>query len=168
MSLHALVVLVPEADPIVGSWRLRYDRPGIPAHVTVMYPFLPGIPAAELADLFAAHEPFTATFSRFGRLPGLLYLDPAPSVSFSALTSAVTARWPKAEPYGGRYGDPVPHLTVAQDQPPETFDAIEADLSERLPFEMSVREVTRVRFADGAWQVEEAFGLGPGPSPRAS
>ena len=44
----ALVVLVPEAEAIVGRWRQRYDPSaavGMPAHNTLNYPFLPGEPA---------------------------------------------------------------------------------------------------------------------------
>lgn len=40
----ALLVLVPEADPVVGEHRALLDlsaRDGVPAHLTVLYPFLP-------------------------------------------------------------------------------------------------------------------------------
>src|SRR3954470_24400900 len=40
----ALIVAVPEAEPAVAAHRERLDRAtrwGIPAHVTVLYPFLP-------------------------------------------------------------------------------------------------------------------------------
>ncbi|HEY5398126.1 MAG TPA: hypothetical protein VIL16_22320 [Trebonia sp.] len=58
----ALLVLVPAAEPVVGPHRARLDssaRDGVPAHLTVLYPFLP--PAeigqgvlAKLSRLFAA------------------------------------------------------------------------------------------------------------------
>ena len=44
----ALVILVPEAEPVVGRLRQRYDPSaavGMPAHITLNYPFLPGEPA---------------------------------------------------------------------------------------------------------------------------
>ena len=40
----AIVVPVPDAEPAVGTWRARYDSSaafGMPAHITVLYPFLP-------------------------------------------------------------------------------------------------------------------------------
>jgi 2'-5' RNA ligase superfamily len=40
----ALIVPVPEAEPAVGRFRASLDRAaswGVPAHVTVLYPFLP-------------------------------------------------------------------------------------------------------------------------------
>lgn len=159
MSQTALVVLVPEADAVAGEVRARYDRPGIPAHVTIMYPFLPGIPAADLAALFTPFAAFDATFPTFARRPGLLYLAPASPSPFDALTAAVTRRWPTAIPYGGRYPDPVPHLTIAQDQPDDTFTRIEESLGPRLPIESSVTEITRVTFAAGTWHPDGTFPL---------
>jgi len=38
----ALIVPVPEAEPVVGEFRASLDRCagwGVPAHVTVIYPF---------------------------------------------------------------------------------------------------------------------------------
>ena len=40
----ALIVAVPEAGEVVGRFRASLDRAalwGVPAHVTVLYPFLP-------------------------------------------------------------------------------------------------------------------------------
>jgi hypothetical protein len=40
----ALVVLVPAAEALVGVFRALYDpavRVGVPAHITVLYPFVP-------------------------------------------------------------------------------------------------------------------------------
>jgi hypothetical protein len=39
-----ILVPVPEAEPVVGQLRARLDRAasrGIPAHVTILYPFVP-------------------------------------------------------------------------------------------------------------------------------
>src|SRR5277367_3174305 len=40
----AIIIPVPEVEPIVGPLRLEYDgtaRLGVPAHITVLYPFCP-------------------------------------------------------------------------------------------------------------------------------
>jgi len=37
-----LSILVPEAEGLVGSFRVRYDpaaKDGMPAHITLLYPF---------------------------------------------------------------------------------------------------------------------------------
>jgi hypothetical protein len=42
----ALVILVPEAEAVVGRLRQRYDLSaavGMPTHITLNYPFLPGL-----------------------------------------------------------------------------------------------------------------------------
>src|SRR5258708_19301675 len=82
----ALIVAVPEAELVVGGWRTAFDSAaagGIPAHITVLYPFLKRdqIDAgalAELPALLAEHRPFDLRFSRFRPFPPLLYLPPPP------------------------------------------------------------------------------------------
>jgi hypothetical protein len=62
----ALVVLVPEADSVVSPWRRRLDPPasvGVPAHVTILYPFVSPVQLDEslfalMADLFSGFGPF--------------------------------------------------------------------------------------------------------------
>jgi len=57
-----LIVEVPEAEPAVARWRAQLDplaAQGVPAHVTVLYPFLPvteidGQVRSRLTALFAA------------------------------------------------------------------------------------------------------------------
>jgi hypothetical protein len=37
----ALVLLVPQAEPLVGGWRKApFCRGGMPAHITVLYPIV--------------------------------------------------------------------------------------------------------------------------------
>lgn len=117
----AVVVLFPTVDVVVSRYRSRLDSGavlGVPAHVTVLYPFMPPellSPAvlAELRDLIGQFLPFDTTFDQLGWFDsGLLYLRPTPDVPFRALTAAVAARWPDWPPYGGVHGVPTPHLTI--------------------------------------------------------
>src|SRR5690348_2380773 len=70
----ALLIAVPAAEPAVGEHRARLDpsaRGGVPAHLTVLYPFLapPLIDdavLASLAALFAAVPAFAFTLDRVG------------------------------------------------------------------------------------------------------
>lgn len=42
MAETAVVVLLPELEPLIGEWRRRYTRDGsrgMPPHVTLMVPF---------------------------------------------------------------------------------------------------------------------------------
>ena len=71
----ALIIAVSEAEEAVREWRLRYDpsaAEGVPAHITVLFPFLP--PAridtpvlVALRRLFAACPPIPFTSARVGR-----------------------------------------------------------------------------------------------------
>ncbi|HEY5833797.1 2'-5' RNA ligase family protein [Streptomyces sp.] len=162
-----LLIAVPEAEPLMGGTRERYGpeaEDGIPAHVTVLYPFLPAgrIDAgvlADLRDLFAGHEPFGLTFTGFGRFPEVLWPAPEPDGPVRALTAAVTARWPEAPPYGGAYDDPVPHLTVAHKQPEATYAAVEREFAPGLPLRAGVTEV-RLMVREGVrWHHRASFPL---------
>ncbi|MFE3448907.1 2'-5' RNA ligase family protein [Nonomuraea sp. NPDC059194] len=167
-GLTALVVNVPAAEPVVGRWRERYDSSaayGVPAHVTVLYPFLrrdrvSAEVAAELGRLFAGFDPFDVTFHATGRFPGVLYLAPEPEGPLRALTEAVWRRWPEAPPYGGRYPDAVPHLTVADGAPADALAEIEADLAAGMPFTARASEVTLLAYDGTAWRSELTFPLG--------
>ncbi len=165
----ALVLPVPEAEPVVGRWRERFDSSsadGVPAHVTVLYPFvadgrIDDRCLDELRALFAGHVSFDVRFSRCGRFPGLLYLAPEPDGPFRRLTEAVVARWPEAPPYGGRFDEVVPHLTVAECADTAVFDDIEADILDRLPVTTHADAITLVVFDGSRWRERAVFPLGP-------
>lgn len=91
----ALIVAVPEAEPAVAALRAAYDPSaswGVPAHITVLYPFLPPdrIDAAVLAAVRAtvagvpAFDLVLARTRRFG--DQVLWLAPEPDAPLRALT----------------------------------------------------------------------------------
>ncbi|MFD0482186.1 2'-5' RNA ligase family protein [Kineococcus sp. GCM10028916] len=170
----ALLVLVPEAEPVVGRWRDRLDPAaawGVPAHVTVLYPFVPleALDDAAFAVLtaIAAGTPAvdvelarTATFGT-----DVLWLAPEPAEPFRTLTRAVGDRFPQALPYGGAHGgfdDVVPHLTVADHPSAADLEAARTDVGARLPVRTRVRELTLLagEHRPGGWRVERRFPLG--------
>jgi 2'-5' RNA ligase len=172
----ALLATVPAAEPLVGALRRRYDAAagaGIPAHVTVLYPFLDvsridaGVIGA-LTGLFGRQEPFEVEFACCGRFPDVLFLAPEPAAPFVALTEAVAARWPEAPPYAGKFDDPHPHLTVAYDRTPVsfepgTYDAVEAELRPGLPVSARVASVSLfVCDENERWHQRQVFPLGGG------
>ncbi|MDT0319538.1 2'-5' RNA ligase family protein [Streptomyces millisiae] len=163
----ALLVVVEAAEPVVGGWRRRFDRSaaaGVPAHVTVLVPFLDvariddGV-LGELRQLFAAHRPFDVRFEGFGRFPDVLYLAPEPAGPVRALTEAVVARWPEVPPYGGAFAEVVPHLTVAHGQVEDVYREAEAALAGRLPLGASVHAVELWGSDGDRWRRRARFPL---------
>jgi 2'-5' RNA ligase len=166
----AVVVVAHAVEPAVGGWRSRYDSSasvGVPAHVTVLYPFLPLDEVApdvveRLAAIVAAEPAFDVTFARFGRFPGsVLWLDPQPAEPFRRLTYAVWRAWPQTPPYGGAYDEVTPHLTVAEHPDEGLLDEISAEVARGLPVSMTVTTAQLLVARDGVWTVEATFPLGP-------
>ncbi len=165
----ALVVVVPEAEPLVREWRLRHDTSaavGVPAHITILFPFvapsrLDGALVSAVAALVAAAPGFAFRLvetRRFG--DEVLYLAPEPSEPFSRLTAAVSGRF-DVPPYGGEIDDPRPHLTVADRGGVATLDAVDAAIAPELPIEARAEEVVLlVRGDDGRWCGTRRFPLG--------
>ena len=162
-----IVVRVP-VPPAIARLRRRWDRTagmGVPAHVTILFPFLaPGrLTVADrraVADVARGEPPFDVRFARVGRFPGVVYLVPEPAEPFIRLTTAIVGRFPDCPPYGGAFDGIVPHLTVAEADAPD-LDAIAAQAAVSLPFErrVSTLEVI-VEGDDGRWRPRWRIPLG--------
>jgi 2'-5' RNA ligase len=121
--------------------RLRDDlaaAAGAPPHVTILFPFMPVArlrPAVrrDLAAIAATVDPFDVSFERVGRFPRAVYLVPAPSAPFSALTAAIVARFPGYLPYEGSFDEVIPHLTLVESAT-APLDEIAAAAAPNLPF----------------------------------
>ena len=155
----ALVVTVPEAEPVVHEWRQRHDpssATGMPAHVTVLYPWLDertiddGVDEA-LAGVVAAEPAFDLRLGEIGRFAGTLYLRPDPAEPFRRLTATLAGAWPDHPPYGGAYDDVVPHLTVADGEAEDVLDGVEAALDGFSPITARITSVDRWTFDGRRW-----------------
>jgi 2'-5' RNA ligase len=162
----ALIVAVPEAEPLVGEWRLRYDnaRLGIPAHVTLLFPFVPAEELDEtlfdeLRGLFAAEPAFEFQMARVARFPEIAWLAPEPDEPFRRLTELVFSRYPDYPPYEGIHDEVIPHLTVGEGD--AAFqDEVEAALTPHLPLNAEAREVVLLEEDEsGYWRTRERFAL---------
>jgi len=167
----ALIIAVPEAEPLVGEWRERFDYSagvGVPAHITILYPFIPPgeiTPAvvAELRASFAPYAAFEFTLPELRRFPEVLYLAPSPAEPFKALTHAVVGRYPDYPPYGGGYSEVIPHLTIADVDDGGQLDDIEREFMQQhgaqLPVRAKANEVLLIENTSGRWEVRQSFGL---------
>lgn len=137
----ALIVVVPESEPVVADLRARHDGAasmGVPAHVTVLYPFVPRRQINHdvrdaLASLFSGLPAFAYRFESVSRLgPGTIVLNPEPASDFSRLTDSVYRRWPAYPPYGGVFEVVIPHLTVGDGLSVDAAREVEAAARESL------------------------------------
>jgi 2'-5' RNA ligase len=169
MGRSALVVLVPAAEPAVGELRSRLDpisTRGVPAHITVLFPFVPadslddGVRAA-VAEVVAGFPPFDAALTHpawFG--DQVLYLAPEPAGPFRALTEAVAARFPDFPPYEGAFDEVIPHLTVGDGAARAVLEEAMAGLGPQLPIPVRVTGVHLLtEGVSGSWQVNAEFPL---------
>ncbi|MEW2495288.1 2'-5' RNA ligase family protein [Streptomyces nodosus] len=163
----ALIVRVPDAEPAVRAWRERFDpsaQAGVPAHVTVLFPFLDksrtdARVCSALAAVLGSHHAFDLRFESCGRFPGVLYLAPEPGTQLRRLTEVIADHWPEAPPYGGQFAEIVPHLTVADGQDHAVLDEIEADLHGRLPFTSHISSVDLMVHDGTSWNERASFAL---------
>ncbi len=147
----AIVIKVPQAESVVGAFRSSLDPSaawGMPAHVTLLYPFVS--PAAideyviqKLAKVMSMYEPFMVEFSHvkwFGEQ--VLWLAPQPDSAFRSLMTALFDAFPECLPYGGSIEDPTPHLTVADGASMERMREVESILCAELPIHASFDAVS--------------------------
>ena len=164
----ALVIPVPEAEPVVGDLRTRYDPtapPGMPAHITVVYPYLH--PSAltqsvlnELSAIFAGVTPFRFALWTIGRFPEVVYLAPDPTEPFLRLTGAVATRWPEAPPYRGIYDEVIPHLTVAHTTSSADVEQVRTKIEPVLGMVCLAGRVWLLTNKQDCWSIHHQFEFG--------
>jgi 2'-5' RNA ligase len=171
VAATAVIVPIPEADPLVGGWRRRHTedgRDGMPAHVTLLYPFVEEAGFREdhlsrLAAALASFGPAEVRFDRFDRFAGPpvpLYLVPEPADPFRAMTEAIVLRFPDHPPYEGAFDSVVPHLTVVQTDDEAVLAEAERDVTYHLPIVALAERVLVMAYDAGrGWQPRWALPL---------
>lgn len=174
----ALIVPIPAAEDAVGQFRASLDRAaswGVPAHVTVLYPFLPPRQINEqilavLRETIAGIPRFDVALTHvdwFGDT--VVWLAPQPDRPFRDLTAAVWQRFPEAPPYAGAHTEVVPHLTIGHDAAKPVLGHAAETVSAHLPINAAV---DRVRLIAGTpdispWRTVCDFPLGATPPAAA-
>lgn len=112
MPRTALIVPIPEAAGYYSG------APGVPAHVTILFPFVDGDDLDEQAvrDLISRFPAFDFELDRVERFDGgIPWLHPSPSTPFVDLTAAVAERFPDYPPYEGAFDEVIPHVTITRE-----------------------------------------------------
>ncbi|MGO4598556.1 2'-5' RNA ligase family protein [Terrabacter sp. 2RAF25] len=170
----ALLLAIPAAEPAVARHRERHDlsaRMGVPAHVTVAYPFKPWALVEDgdlsaLAALCRATPALDLMFSRTGWFgDDVLFLEPDDLGSIVALTRRVERAFPDYPIYGGVFDDLHPHLTVGHGSGVAALRAIEQELASQLPLSQVVDRLQLwsgppLASATPGWRLMRSFPLG--------
>ncbi|MET7991600.1 2'-5' RNA ligase family protein [Amycolatopsis sp. NPDC005232] len=155
----ALVVELPAAAGLLEAALAvspTLVRPGLPPHVTALYPFLP---AAELTDdvdaavtaLAAAHEAMDVALGEVVVAPGFVA---AAAPALQPLADAACDRWPGVQPYGGRFGPhPPAHLTVAMGGSDEQNTEVTRRVEQLLPLTARAEALHLVVLTERGWQL---------------
>jgi 2'-5' RNA ligase len=167
-----VIVPVAAAEPVVGRHRRRLDHSaawGVPAHVTVVYPFVPpgridAETIEETAAALAEVSAFSCTFTQvnwFGE--DVVWLAPEPDGRFRELTRAVWRRFPDYPPYKGEHADPTPHLTIGSKAVAdlENMRRAAAEIKAELPIIARIDHARLVAGSDepGSWRTVAEFAL---------
>ena len=171
-AYSCLVVPVPELEPVVRPrlertaptylFRDRAEPGSAHAQITLLAPFagkgeIDDGMLRELDAFFADVTAFTFRLTAVGEFSGgATYLTPDPSAPFRRLTRQLVTRFPEYPPFGGAFGDLVPHISVPV-PPDETPESVRADLEERLPITANAREAQLVWFEPDAVGVLARF-----------
>jgi 2'-5' RNA ligase len=170
----ALLLRCPAAESAVGMARARLDRSagvGVPAHVTITYPFKPPALLSDadhrlLERVLTERSSLSLTCARtawFG--DAVVFVELANPAAVLALTEAVLAAFPEFPPYAGAFAEVVPHLTIGHDHDPATLRTAEEEVRSRLPFTQVVSEVELwagppLSSGRGPWRRVRSYGLG--------
>ncbi|MDR3650240.1 MAG: 2'-5' RNA ligase family protein [Acidimicrobiales bacterium] len=162
-----LFLPVPSAERHVGVLRQRFDPGSMPAHVTILYPFvapesITGAVVDDLSDLLGSVEPFEFSLGEIRWFDDrVMYLAPDPSAAFVDLTTRISARFPGHAPYRGAFGEVVPHLTVGDGGRPARMRRAGARLQRHLPIRaQSTRLWLMTPDRSGRWALRLSFPLG--------
>jgi 2'-5' RNA ligase len=171
MAESAIIVAVSEAEPLVGELRAQFDsasKLGIPAHITVLYPFLPPERLTQLIlegvhSALAEVQPFDFRLATVGRFPGVVYLAPECSDPFVDLVAKIVQQFPEYPPYGGKFQSVIPHLTVS-DCGELQADTVEAQLLALMKAEGPISgrcdALTLIENSSGRWSEKSYIRLG--------
>lgn len=167
MAQSGLVIVIEEAERRIGHLRRRFDPQaslGVPAHVTLLFPFMPPDEVDEsvvsrLAGVFAAIAPFSCRFANVRRFPSTAWLAPDNPEPFVCLTQVICTVFPAYPPYGGEHAGIIPHLTVADGDAAAAEEA-ERALMDAGPIEARCTAVTLLENTSGRWLPMHTFPLG--------
>ncbi len=169
-SAIVVPISLPEALEQIRLDHVDNARLGVPAHVTLLFPFVPSasIDEATLDRARAATSGTPAFVVEFREVTsfdpspaeeGVAWLAPQPAAPFIALTEALAAAFPGYRPYEGIHDTVIPHLTLANVD--VDLPVLIAATRPKLPFRRRVGSAALlVEDASGRWRIGDRLPLG--------
>jgi 2'-5' RNA ligase len=171
MGHSVLAVPVPALEEVIRERTAAYDASFISAdpnfvhaHITLLAPWASKPTAEDLAQvgrIARAAGPFDVKLSRIGEFPdGIIHLIPEPDFELRELTSCLAAAFPQFPPYGGRYDDAIPHLTLDRRSTTVTPATVRASIGDLLPLAITVDRIDLQWWANHGCRRLHAWRLG--------
>jgi len=162
-----VVVALPPALEAVRRRNIPDAAAGIPAHMTLLFPFAEPAAIDEsvrrlVAATVARHPACSVTLDGPRIWPDTIYAGVEPAEPLTALQAALAAAFPTLPVYGGGF-DFVPHVTISPRPAMDDAGVVANPAWAELPIAMTVAEVDLfVRGDDGHWRSMHRFLLGEG------
>lgn len=159
----------PELTPLIEEWWRGTHEPGVPPHITLLYPWTDAVGASDLEKvrrIAAETPPFEISFASVAAFPAsAVYLRPDPDQPIRELMARLASAFPESPLYDGAFAEPVPHLTIVRTDPGLETEAvrrrIETALAPHLPVQVSVTVLAiMTQGPDGIWQTLHEIPLG--------
>ncbi|MFD5886457.1 2'-5' RNA ligase family protein [Streptomyces sp. NPDC060334] len=155
----AVVIVLPDATPLLdAAWRIdpTLVRPGMPAHVSLLYPFVPrsaltGQDEQRVRSLAAEFPATDLLLTEVVTAPGFVAVTVA---ELQPIVDAFRTQWPGSRPYGGRFGArPAAHVTVAMGaDDPTTAAHVRTAVGGLLPLRARAVAIQLVVLTEEGWQ----------------
>jgi hypothetical protein len=148
---------------VVETWRRAHSpdgAAGMPAHLTVLYPFAPveEVDLERVRELAAATGRFSFELVAVHEWPdGVVWLAPRPAEPFVRLIARCVERFPSWPPYGGIHDEIVPHLTVVHTEDAAVRAAASESVAGSVPIRCEANELSVMHRVDGRWTVYSAL-----------
>ena len=166
----ALIIAVAALPPEISALRKRLDPSavaGVPAHITVLYPFLATekIGHGDIERLAAVIAQVSAFDYRLTHVrwfgDAVLWLAPDPDEPFRRLTRLIAAAF-GTPPYEGAYDEVTPHMTVADHADAAVRKEAADIVATYLPVWERADEVRMLQKPGETWCEVHRFPLGRG------
>jgi len=163
-----LVVLVPEANPVVGKWRKQLDQvaaEGLGAHITLLFPFaatdeIDADMLHRMENVASATAPLRFELTRVGWFgEHAVWLRADPSRGLIDLIEKLQASFPDYPRYEGAHDEIIPHVSIGMNNDVDAMRVAAEAVAKQLPVQCEAAELSLVvrDSTTKLWKVGRSF-----------